>query len=301
MLKNSCFLLALMIFLPILFSCNDGGDTADGDVTDDDLEPDKDVEMDSSELDIDSDMDVNSDIAEEEKEQYRMTYTGHLDYKGEASFFIPEIRFDDMPIIQGLVYSENYAVTGYVEIGNIVPNEGEFQFSSGVSNANSEFILVISKNPSRKTYHGTLDGNGEASVLVSEINQIDMPTIQGYVYSENYSTAGYVTIGNIVPGNGEFRFFAGISNANSDYILVVDDSEMRSIYTGNLDGNGDANIHVPEIRLDNMPIVQGFVWTENYSVPGYVTLGSIIPSDNNFRFSAGGVNSNVAYILVINP
>ena len=83
-----------------------------------------------------------------------------------------------------------------------------------------------------------------------------------YVYSTAYAEPGYVRLGNIITSTGTFKYSAGASNANHPYILVTDKGEVpttRKMYTGYLDANGNATVSVPEIILNDMPVVVGYL------------------------------------------
>ncbi len=230
----------------------------------------------------------------------RQVYAGVLDNEGNASVTVPDILLSDMPLLAGYVYSEAYAEPGYVLLGNIILGDGEFRFAAGAGNANAEYILVVGTHP-RDSSAGSLDSSGDATVSVPTITLADMPITMGHVYSEAYAEPGYVMLGNIIPGDGEFRFAAGIGNANASYSLVTSKSPGRVLYTGFLDQGGNKTVVVPEIDLTNMPIVFGYVYSEAYAEPGYVMLGNIIPGDGEFRFAAGAGQADAAYILVILP
>ena len=79
---------------------------------------------------------------------------------------------------------------------------------------------------------------------------------------------------------------------------ISEASTTRKMYTGYLDANGDATVSVPEIILNDMPVVVGYVYSIAYAEPGYVALGNIITSTGTFKYSTGASNANHPYILV---
>lgn len=229
----------------------------------------------------------------------RRTYIGKLNSNGEASVVAPEIKFADMPLTIGYVYSKSYATPGYVELGNIIPEEGVFSFSAGALNSGADYIVVTLASSENLVMSGMLDATGMANVSVPDIKVSALPLVLGYVYTTAYARPGYVPLGNIIPNNGSFVFSAGAANAGAKFILVVLASSANSIIPGTLDTNGAANVVVPEITLGDMPFVLGYVYTTGYAMPGFVTLGSIIPNDGLLVFSAGAANANAAFQVVL--
>lgn len=154
-------------------------------------------------------------------------------------------------------------------------------------------------DPVRTVYSGTLDSSGNATVSVPSISINTMPLVVGYVFSNAYAEPGYLPLGNIIPGDGSFRFAAGATNAGASYSLVVVAGTALNTYAGTLDGTGDATVAVPEVILGAMPLMIGYVFTSNYAEPGYVPLGNIIPGDGSFRFAAGATNAGAPFRLVV--
>jgi hypothetical protein len=146
--------------------------------------------------------------------------SGTLDSNGNATVSVPEIDFDNMPLVAGYVFSSSYAEPGYVQLGNIIPSEGTFRFAAGAANGNANYLLVAAE-ASGLPLNGTLDGNGDAIVTVPDIDFNDMPLVAGYVFSASYAEPGYVQLGNIIPSQGTFRFAAGATNADAQYLLAV--------------------------------------------------------------------------------
>lgn len=223
----------------------------------------------------------------------RRVYTGSLDSAGNATISVPEISLAAMPLSLGYVLSTAYAEPGYVVLGNIIPGEGTFRFAAGASNANANYRLVVLD--AARVEVGVLDADGNAALTVPEVSLANMPLILGYVFSTAYAEPGYVALGNIIPGNGTFRFAAGSSNANAPFILVIAAPEGHA--TGTLDSGGNATQTVSAINLDDMPAVIGHVSTAAYAEPGFVMLGNIIPADGTFRFAAGAGNASSPFIV----
>ncbi len=73
----------------------------------------------------------------------------------------------------------------------------------------------------------------------------------------------------------------------------------RKVYTGDLDGAGNATISVSEIAISDMPLIAGYVYSTAYAVPGYVLIGNIITGDGSMSIAAGAGNANAAYIVVV--
>lgn len=223
----------------------------------------------------------------------RSTYSGTLDASGNATISIPEIVLADMPLVVGYVYSSAYAEPGYVPLGNIIPGTGTFRFAAGQSNGGAQYVVVVLE--AERVVAGTLDANGDTTVSVPEIVLANMPLVVGYVHTNAYAEPGYVSLGNIVPGAGAFRFAAGVGNANADFRLVV--AHGASTTSGTLDSSGNASVSVPAIELNDMPATLGYVWSTAYAVPGYVRVGNIIPGGGQFRFAAGAPGANASFIL----
>lgn len=223
----------------------------------------------------------------------RHVYSGTLDAAGNATLSVPEIALGSMPLVLGYVFSSVYAEPGYVLLGNIIPSDGTFRFAAGAGNANAEYRLVVLDAERVET--GTLDANGNATLSVPEISVSDMPLVVGYVLSSAYAEPGYVALGNIIPGDGSFRFAAGSGNANAPFILVI--ATPAGHAAGSLDADGNATQAIASIDLSDPPAVLGHVFTSAYAEPGYVMLGNILPADRTFRFAAGAGNAAAPFII----
>lgn len=147
-------------------------------------------------------------------------------------------------------------------------------------------------------YKGVLDANGNATLVVPEITLQSMPLAVGYVFSSSYAEPGWVMLGNIVLGDGAFRFAAGAAHGGAAYQLVVGTGRTHRVRTGVLDANGDATVSAPEIRPESLPITLGYVYSTSYAEAGWVPLGNITPRAGEFRFAAGASNAGANYILV---
>jgi hypothetical protein len=147
-------------------------------------------------------------------------------------------------------------------------------------------------------YKGVLDANGDATLVVPEITLQSMPLAVGYVFSSSYAEPGWVMLGNIVLGDGEFHFAAGAAHGGAAYQLVVGKGGSHRARTGALDANGDATVSVPEIQPASLPITLGYVYSTSYAESGWIPLGNIIPRAGEFRFAAGTSNAGANYILV---
>jgi len=150
----------------------------------------------------------------------RSVYEGRLDTEGNAAVVVPEIIVDDMPLALGYVFSSSYAEPGYVALGGIIPGNNAYRFAAGAGNANCSFVIVVPR-ATRALYTGSLDAAGVARVTVADLEMGDLPAILGYVFTTGYAEAGYVALGNIIPGDGQFLFSAGAANAGAAYRLVV--------------------------------------------------------------------------------
>jgi hypothetical protein len=279
----------LLSVLPfaVLVSCSSASPSSTDAGSGADSSTDASAEPDSS---TDASAEPDSDAG---NEPVRHVYNGTLDSQGNATVTVPEISLTEMPLVQGYVFTDAYAEPGYVMLGNIIPADGTFRFAAGAGNANTDYRLVIVNAQRSET--GMLDDGGNATVTVPELSLTNMPLVMGYVFSTAYAEPGYVALGNIVPGDGVFRFAAGSAHANAPYILVI--AAGADLETGVLDGAGNATASIPEIVLSDLRAVNGYVLSSAYAEPGYVAIGNILPSDGQFRFAAGGGNAGASFLI----
>jgi len=200
-------LLLLVAFLAVAGCSGKSGSTTDGRPEDDAASP----------TDATTDAGSESDSGVDAGDQpVRRVYSGTLDSEGDATVAAPEIAIDAMPLVIGYVFSDAYAEPGYVPIGNIIPDDGMFRFAAGSSNAGAAYRLVVVDPERMET--GVLDAEGNATLAVPEVSIAEMPLVMGYVYSTEYAEPGYLPLGNLIPGDGTFRFAAGAAHANAQYV-----------------------------------------------------------------------------------
>jgi len=149
----------------------------------------------------------------------------------------------------------------------------------------------------RVVYTGSLDADGNASVQIPEITlDNSMPLVQGWLFTDR-GVPGFFHGGYKITGDGELRFAAGPTYAFADYQVVVTDA--RRTVTGTLDASGNTTLSVPEINLDDMPLIAGYLYDELVGPAGYYSRGNLVTADGAFSIFGGQSAANAPFIVVI--